>query len=170
MPKSISPLQLPEAFYVQAAIGWLDLGNISEARAELGQLSPAHREHPDALEVWWKVFAEAADWTSALAMAEKLVILAPARVSGWVDRSYALHELARTKEAYELLSPLVEKFREHFVIPYNLACYQCRMGNNEAALRWLRCAVEAADVKTIRNMATQDPDLAPLREMLARLG
>ncbi|HTD67088.1 MAG TPA: tetratricopeptide repeat protein [Candidatus Limnocylindria bacterium] len=170
MAKSVSPLQLPDAFHVQAAVGWLELSNVAEAKLELEQLPATLREHPDALEVWWKVFAEGKDWAGALASAEKLVALAPDRVSGWVDRSYALHELNRTKDAYDLLSPLVEKFREHYVIPYNLACYQCELGNHEAALRWLRCAVEASDLKTIRSMAAQDPDLEPLRDMIARLG
>ncbi len=165
-----TPLPLPDAFHVQAALGWLELGNAAEAKVELASLPDAHREHPDALEVWWKVFAESKEWARALEIAEKLVLVAPDRVSAWVDRSYALHELKRTREAYELLSPLVEKFRAHFVIPYNLACYQCQMGNYEAAMRWLRCAIEASNVKTIRNMAMEDADLAPLHDKIIKLG
>ena len=166
---SIAPLSPPDSFHVVAAIGWLELGNAREARTELEQLVAAHREHPDALEAWWKIFGEEKDWSRALGCAEKLVAVAPERVTGWIDQSYALHELKRTREACERLSVVVQKFREHFVIPYNLACYECQSGNNEAALAWLRRAAEVAGIKTIRAMAAQDADLAPLREAIAHL-
>lgn len=161
---SDSPLPLPDAFHVQAAVGWLELQNPAEARTELDQLPPAHREHPDVLEVWWKIFAGEGDWTGALSCAEQLVAAAPERASAWIDQSYALHELQRTREAFERLSGVAEKFGGHYVIPYNLACYQCRLGNRAEALRWLRRAVQAADAKTIRAMAMDDPDLALLRD------
>ena len=144
-----SPLLPPESFHLQAATGWLALGNVKEARAELEQLAAAHREHPDVLESW--------------------SVVMPSRAMGWIAQSFALHELKRTREAYELLHSVVGRFREHFVIPYNLACYQCRLGNKDEALKWLQRAVDAADAKTIREMALDDTDLSPLRKEILRL-
>jgi predicted Zn-dependent protease len=114
-------------------------------------------------------FCREKDWPAALASSEKLVALAPERDTGWVQQSFALHELKRTPEAYELLARVEKKFPQVYVIPYNLACYQCQMGQRTEALRWLKRAVKAADAPTIRAMALRDPDLACLRDELSRL-
>ncbi len=164
-----SPLPPPDKFHLQAATGWLALGNAQEARAELEQLSAAHRDHPDVLESWWKVFSEEENWPAAFDCGAKLSIVMPSRAMGWIAQSYALHELKRTREAYDLLHSVMGRFREHFVIPYNLACYQCQLGNTADALKWLQRAVEVADAKTIREMALEDADLSPLREEITRL-
>jgi len=158
-----------DAFHARAAVGWLELGSTPEARRELDGIALENREHPDVLEVWWKIFADEDDWPAALAAAEKLIARAPERENGWVEQSFALHELERTAEAFERLVPVTTKFRKAFVIPYNLACYQCCLGHEVEALRWLHRAVDACDARTIRLMAMSDPDLAPLRKEIARL-
>lgn len=164
-----SHLPHPDLFHAMAALGWLELGSSVEARQELALVTDAHRAHPDTLEVWWKIFAEEKNWPDALTAAEKIAATAPERVSGWIDQSYALHELGRTREAATRLAAVVEQFPDHYVIPYNLACYECRLGQREESLRWLRLAVQAADAKTIRALAEGDADLEPLRAEIARL-
>lgn len=159
----------PDNFHAQAALGWMDLGDLAEARRELERITQAQQQHPDTLEVGWKLCGEEGDWKAALTVAEQLVAVAPGRLSGWIDQSYSLHELRRTAEAYERLAAAAEKFPEEFVIPYNLACYQCRLGRPDEALRWLECAVTAADRETIRAMAADDPDLEAMREQVNTL-
>ena len=139
------------------------------ARDELKSLSIPHRDHPDALEVWWKIFAAEDDWPSALACGEKLAALAPERASAWINLSFALHELGRTREAFDRLQSAAGQFSDDFVIPYNLACYQCRLGNEASAWSWLERAAQTADPRLIRSMALEDPDLAALREKVLRL-
>ena len=167
--KAGSSLPPPECFHASAAVGWLELGNTGEARAELELLNSKSREHPDALEVGWKILAAEDNWTEALACAEKLVHLAPDRASTWISLAFALHELKRTKDAFDQLRSVADRFADNFVIPYNLACYQCRMGNMADAWQWLQQAVKAADPGTIREMALEDPDLTPLRSEVLRL-
>jgi len=166
---SETSLPHPAGFHLKAAIGWLELGAPAESRRELNAIERKHRDHPDVLEVWWSILVEEKDWKAALASAEKLVSVAPEREVGWVQQSFALHELDRTSEAYERLVKVADKFAQAYVIPYNLACYQCRLGNQSAAMKWLQRAAKIADAKTIRAMAQNDPDLEPLRDNLARL-
>jgi len=163
------PLPHPEHFHVQSALGWLELGSVTDARQEMKSVAEQYREHPDVLEMWWKIFAEEKDWPAALASSKRLVAIAPERDTGWVQQSFALHELKRTPEAYDLLARVEKKFPQVYVIPYNLACYQCQMGKRAEALRWLKRAVKAADAPTIRAMAMLDPDLASLRDELSGL-
>jgi len=73
-----------------------------------------------------------------------------------------LHELKRTKEAWGVLVPIVDKFPDEYIIRYNLACYACQLGNLNEAWRWLKKAIDLAGKKDIRTMALDDPDLQPL--------
>ena len=76
--------------------------------------------------------------------------------------AFSLHELKRTKEAYEVLIPVVDKFPEHDLMRYNLACYCCQLGDLKEAMQWLEKAIDLAGKKDIRLMALDDPDLEPL--------
>lgn len=80
---------------------------------------------------------------------------------GFIHYAYSLHTLERTKEAYGVLIPVVDKFNEH-IIRYNLACYSCQLGNLKESRQWLEKAIELCGKKDIRTMALNDPDLEPL--------
>jgi Flp pilus assembly protein TadD len=125
--------------------------------------------HPEVLEVWWRVHAAERHWDEALRVAEMELQTAPDRMSGWVDRSYSLHELRRTQEAREALLPAVKKFPEASLIPYNLACYACQLGDPAEARQWLRKAIARGEKDEIKRLALNDPDLAALREEIGKL-
>ena len=165
----MSALSYPDKHLVNAALGWLDLHAPEEARAELQQVTPATAACPEVLEVWWRIHAAEQHWDEALRVAELELIAAPERMSGWVDRSYSLHELCRTQEAREALLPAVKKFPEASLIPYNLACYACQLGNPTEAHQWLRKAIARGERDEIKELALNDPDLAALREEIAKL-
>ena len=165
----MSTLSYPDKHLVEAALGWLDLHTAAEARAELLQVSPANACHPEVLEVWWRVHAAEQHWDEALRVAEMELQTAPDRMSGWVDRSYSLHELRRTQEAREALLPAVKKFPKASLIPYNLACYVCQLGDPAEAHQWLRKAIARGERDEIKQLALNDPDLAALREEIEKL-
>ena len=50
-------LQHPDSFYLDAAQGWLGLGDHVQANEELEQISPTMRAHPDVLAVRYDVKA-----------------------------------------------------------------------------------------------------------------
>ncbi|NBV23003.1 MAG: tetratricopeptide repeat protein [Proteobacteria bacterium] len=165
----MSELGYPDKHLVSAALGWLELKLPGEARAELQQVAPANLNHPEVLEVWWRIHAAEQHWDEALRVAELELIAAPERMSGWVDRSYSLHELRRTQEAREALLPAVKKFPEASLIPYNLACYACQLGNTGEARQWLMKAIARGEKDEIKNLAVNDPDLAAIRDLVLKL-
>ena len=57
MSGELKSLQPPDSFHLDAAEGWLELGNTEEANLELEQIAPKMREHPHVLEMQWKVYA-----------------------------------------------------------------------------------------------------------------
>ena len=59
--------------------------------------------------------------------------LTPERLSGWVNRSHALHQLGRTQEAYDALHAGLYRFWDKHQVWYDLACYSCTLGNMKRA-------------------------------------
>ena len=110
----------------------------------------------------WEIYAAANKWEAALDIASALTQLMPDHSLGWVHSSYALHELNRTVEARDNLLPVVEKFPDEPILRYNLACYECRLGNLEQAKDWLEKAFRIGEPRKMKLMALEDPDLEPL--------
>jgi Flp pilus assembly protein TadD len=155
-------LEPPDSHYLNAATGWIELGNPAEAQHELERLSEEARRLPEVLEVQWNLHALARKWEAALRVAERLVAEAPESCSGWIDRSYSLHELKRTGEAREKLLPAAARFPQVSTIPYNLACYDCQLGDLAKARQWLALAMNLGRREVVLAMALKDPDLKPL--------
>jgi Flp pilus assembly protein TadD len=162
-------LEPPDSFNLQAAEGWLGLGNPAEADRELRQLPPELDRHPHVLHVRWEICAATRRWESALEIAASLVQIAPEEPTGWIHRSYSLHELRRTLEARENLLRVVERFPANTTMRYNLACYECQLGQLPQAREWLRQAFGLGNLLDMKTMALADPDLAPLREDIRRM-
>jgi Flp pilus assembly protein TadD len=160
----MQPLEPPDTHCLSAAVGWLGLGNLREAEAELGQISEAHQDHPDVLEVRWLLYAEQEDWAQGLQVARRLVETAPDRASGWLHQAYALRRApgGSVEQACEALLPAADAFPEEPIIPYNLACYTAQMQLLDAARRWLRRALKVGNPEQIKPMALADSDLEPL--------
>jgi len=45
----MKPLERPDSIHLDAARGWLMLGNYAEASKDLERIAPLVRTHPDAL-------------------------------------------------------------------------------------------------------------------------
>jgi len=160
------PLTPPALHNFRAAQGWLELGNLAEATLELARIEETWQSHPDVLELRWDLLAHEKKWAAALAVAEQLVAAVPERCSGWIHRSFSLHELKRTQEALDLLQPAAGQFPKVSTIPYNLACYACQLGRLDDARTWLAQAQRLGGRDRILAMARQDSDLASLRPEL----
>jgi tetratricopeptide (TPR) repeat protein len=157
-------LEPPDTHYFFAAIGWLELGNVAEAKTELTHVSGAQQEHPDVLEVRWSIAAEQKTWAEALQTAQILVRRAPKRPSGWLHQAYALRRVpgGGLQKAWEALLPAFDKFPKELLIPFNLSCYACQMGKLDVARDWLQRAVATSDKERVKAMALKDSDLEPL--------
>jgi tetratricopeptide (TPR) repeat protein len=165
MPEWIHPIDQ----HLRAAEGWLDLGLPEEARAELEQLPDSLHNQPVALMLWWRVHSAAGQWRNAVEAADELVQRDPDNPFGWIHRSYALHELKETQQAWDLLSPALEKFADEELVPYNLACYACQLGQFSDAKELLGLAMKRGEAKEVRERALNDPDLKPIRAFIAAL-
>jgi len=167
----MNKLEPPDTHYFLAAIGWSELGNLAEARAELAQVSPAQQEHPDVLEVRWAISAEEKHWEEGLQIAQALLRRAPKRSSGWLNQAYALRRVPNggVEKAWEALLPAFDKFPKEPTIPFNLSCYACQLRQLDAARDWLKRAVAVGGKEKIKQMALKDSDLEPLWDEIRQL-
>ena len=163
------PLALSDQRHLDAADGWLGLGNWHEANEELEQIGPQMRAHPAVLETRLLVYTMAKKWEGAVEIARTVSELEPDKPCGFIQWAYALHELKRTAEAQAVLLPVVDRFPRDQTMRYNLACYACQLGDLKEALRWLKAAIDLAGRHDIRQMALDDPDLEPLWKLIGEV-
>ena len=159
---AVCDLESPDRHYLNAASGWLELGDAVEARAEIAKISPTNRSHPATLELNWRICAHEKDWRAGLEVASEFVRVHPDDPTGWIHQSYCLHELKRTREARALLLPVAKRFQRLSTIPYNLACYACQLGDLDEARTWLVRAIDIRGKSDIKKIALEDADLKPL--------
>jgi tetratricopeptide (TPR) repeat protein len=149
--------------HLEAAEGWLELGNHIEGNKELDEIEPASRVHPDVLQVRWLVFAKAKNWIACLDIAEALINIAPERRFGWLHKAFSLDNLERTDEARQTLLEAVERFEPNATLPYYLATYCAKLGHREEAAKWIGLALNRAkdegELKRMRLKALDDPNL-----------
>ena len=167
----MNKLEPPDTHCFLAAVGWIELGDLVEARSELSQVSSAQQEHPDVLELRWSISAEQKRWDEALQVAQALLRRAPKRSSGWLHQAYALRRVAHgsIQKAWEALLPAFDKFPKEPIIPFNLSCYACQLRQLDAARDWLNRAVAVGGKEKIKQMALKDTDLEPLWSEIRQL-
>jgi len=169
MVKPAQELSPPDSHHLLAAQGWLELGNCVEAQAELDQIAAQFCKLPAVLGLRWHLCAATGKWADAVEIAGTHVQDCPDNPEGWIHRSYALHELKRTAEARDQLLPAAKRFPREVLIRYNLACYECQLGNLKAAMLRLTQALALDRTNQIRRNALGDPDLKPLWPVIRKM-
>lgn len=169
METNLKPLEPPDDFHLNAAEGWLELGNWLEANEELERITPTNRAHPNVLKLRWEIYGKAEKWEMAAEVGRGISVAWPENSWGFVHYAFALHELKRTKEAWGVLIPVVDKFPDEPRISYNLACYCCQLGEMKDSLRWIEKAIAIAGKRDIRLMALEDDDLEPLWKQIGSI-
>jgi predicted Zn-dependent protease len=160
LKKRLSP---PNCHFLDAAVGWLELGNPREALAELGQIAPDLKDDPQVLEAKWQIFARTDSWDKSLPIAQTFCQVAPGLPQGWLHQAVSLYRLNRTQEAWDLLLPMAKKFPKSWIVPYDLACYACQLNKMDEARSWLRKAFRRGEnLHEVKTLALADPDLKAL--------
>jgi predicted Zn-dependent protease len=160
----MKPLEPPDSHYLSAALGWLELGNVREAGAELEHIAPEFHSHPHVLTLRYEVCAKTQKWEAAAEIAETLTQLEPQQPGAWVSLAYATRRKTGggIPQARAILIQALQAFPKEQIIAYNLACYDCQLGDLNAARARLEKAYALGDAAKVKLMALKDPDLEPL--------
>jgi tetratricopeptide (TPR) repeat protein len=110
----------------------------------------------------FQIYLAAKRWEMAVEVARCVKNMLPDDLWGYFHLAFALHELKRTQEAYDVVKAVVDKFPDNYLMRYNLACYSCCLGNRKEAMSWLERAIDLAGDEDVRQMALDDEDLEQL--------
>jgi len=144
-----------------AAQGYSELSMYDDALAELDSLPGEVLESATVVELRTVILMQARRWKSALTAARSLCRVEPDKTSGFIHAAFCLHELGRTTEARDMLIAGPDALHVEATFHYNLACYECALGN--LALARLHLDKSCQLDKKFRDFARSDPDLAALR-------
>jgi len=144
------------------ARGFLELGLIDDAAAELAQLPLEEQDRPIALALRAAVLQEQERWPELALIARELVRQQPDESGWWIALAYATRRSESLREAEAILRQAEQRHPEDATIQFNLGCYACQRGDLHTARERVVRAISLD--QAFRNAASTDPDLAPLRE------
>jgi len=146
---------------VLAAQGYSELSMFDDALTELDSLPDDVLQTSTVIELRTVILMQAKRWKPALTTARALCRTEPEKTSGFIHAAFCLHELGRTTEARDILISGPEALHIEPTYHYNLACYECALGNLPMARVHLERSYQLD--KKFRDFARNDPDLAALR-------
>jgi tetratricopeptide (TPR) repeat protein len=138
-----------------------------EADAELEKIDPFCRAAPEVLAVRLEIYAGLHKWELMQVVAEKLANYDPAEAQWRISFAYATRRAESIEKAREILLSALGSHPEEPSIHYNLACYECQLGNLSVAKQHLMKATEAD--RRFKLIALEDPDLEPLWAEIDRI-
>ena len=121
----LAQLQHPDPMHLEAAAGWIQLGDYDSANDELEKIRAEWRAHPDVLDLRWLIYSHHEQWDACLDIASAIVKMVPDRVSGWIHKAISLRRAngGGFENAKALLLEAAKLFPDDDTIQYNLACY-----------------------------------------------
>lgn len=158
---TVKKLGFPDQHYLNAALGWLELGNLHEARQEAERISLLGRAHQESFLLRWRIASRAENWQEGHRLAEVYTRTWPNRAAGWICLSYSLFRLGRPLEAWMQLLPRMSQFPRLSAIPYILACYAWQLGQAQVAREFLKRSAALGGPTEIRGI---DLEQTPLEE------
>lgn len=154
------PLEPPDQQFFVAACGYLQLGMALDANAELEKIDPFNRAAPEILALRVEIYRKLKKWALMREIAKRLNEFQPNEIQWLVSYAFAARRAVSIEVAKEILVKSVAKFPKEAVIYFNLACYDCQLGQLDSAKDYLRKAFEID--KGWRLEALEDKDLEPL--------
>ena len=145
---------------LEASLGYLTLGMHQDAWNELESLPPELRADDGVLELRIQIYQGLGKWESARVLAESLAKRSPENSYWWILWAFSLRREKSVEAARAVLLDAASIHPYEALIPYNLACYACVLGQIEAAGKLLQVAF-AMDVM-LKRVALDDLDLDPI--------
>lgn len=154
------PLDADDQSFLIAAQGYTELGMHLDANEELEKISPDVRHDPAVLEVRLHIYLQLEKWDLMQAVASHLAKHDPEQPQWAISWAYATRRAVSIEAAKQILLEALELHPDESILHFNLACYECQLGNMEAAKARLSKAITLD--KQFRQLALEENDLEPL--------
>ena len=159
------PLLPDDQRHLTAAEGYAGLAMYLDANAELEQIDAEVRHVAEVLAVRLEIYRGLEKWELMQTVAGRLAAHDPADAQWAISLAYATRRAQSIEAAKSILLEAVERLPEEPILHYNLACYECQLGELEVAKARLAHAFELEP--KCRLIALDDEDLAPHWDSLA---
>jgi len=154
------PLSPDEVRCLTFAQGYAELGMYADANDELQALDLAVWETPEVMIVRVAVYEGLKKWDLLQDVARKMAELKPDEPQWTISFAFATRYVNSVEAARDILLNAAERLPEVSIFHYNLACYECLLGNTEAV--WKRLHLAFAIDASWRQVALGDADLRPV--------
>jgi hypothetical protein len=159
------PLLPDDQRHLTAAEGYAELGMFLDANAELEAIDAEVRHVPEVLTVRLEIYRGLEKWELMRTVAARLTAHDPEDADWAISLAYATRRAQSIEAAKLILLEAVERLPDEPILHFNLACYECQLGELEVAKSRLAHAFKLAP--KCRLMALDDEDLKPLWDSLA---
>lgn len=149
-------------WHLSHARGYIDLGMLAEAEAELAAIRPPENDRPEVHALRVALLHEKCDWSELRRVAAVLVQRQPDQPGWWVSFAFATRRTTSIEDAREILLAAERAHPEEAIIHFNLGCYACQLGELDEARRRVWRSIQLRS--ELRELAHHDPDLQPLRD------
>ena len=158
------PMEHEVQRHLVPAHGYCELEMFLRANDELEEIEPDLRHLPEVLVVRLMIYQGLKKWELAQAVAKKLADYDPENSQWPISWAFATRRAESIAAAKAILLHAAEKHPKEAMIHFNLACYDCQLGDLPGARKRLETAFKIEP--KIRMLALDDPDLEPLWETL----
>ncbi len=139
------------------AVGYLELGMLQDAWDVLEEIPAEQRHLPPVLHVRLEIYRRMEKYEGMATIAEHLTKVLPEDSQNWISLAYAQRGYLDLQTAEKTLLEAQKRFPEEATIPFNLACYACKMGRLDEAREKLAKAMEMEPA--FKKAALEDEDL-----------
>ena len=143
--------------HITTAQGYIELGMPLDANEELEQIEPEKRDATEVLALRVQIYSALKKWELMQTVARSLALRDPDNVQWTVLWAYATRRADSINAARLILLEAVERIPGAAIFHYNLACYECQLGDVEVAKARLKHALKLEP--RYRLMALEDEDL-----------
>jgi tetratricopeptide (TPR) repeat protein len=154
------PLSADQQIFLTAAQGFVGLKMYLEANDELERIDPFVRYLPEVLAVRLDIYRALEKWELMQAVAKKLAECEPDEVQWIVAWADATRNSDSLEAGRRILMDALENHENAAVLHFNLACFDCQLGDVEGAKASLKSCFELD--RGMRLKALNEPDLEPI--------
>jgi Tfp pilus assembly protein PilF len=127
------PLTADDQRHLTAAEGFAELGMYLDADAELEEIDAEVRHVAEVLAVRLRIYKGLEKWELMRTVAGRLAAHDPDKPQWPLSLAYATRRAQSIEAAKSILLEAVERLPKEPILHYNLACYECQLGELEVA-------------------------------------
>lgn len=142
---------------IRVAQGYIELGMHLDANEELEEIEPELRDRSEVLQLRLLIYCALSKWELMQTVAKALALRDPDNVQWAVSWAYATRRSDSIEAGRLILLEAVERLPEAAILQYNLACYECLLGDVEVGKARLKHAFKLEP--RYREKALDDEDL-----------